>query len=78
MKAKSIIRQGYLVMTMKEPVMHMHMHIYETWDFDGTPEETEEMRPQWFLEEAVPLSDMWPDDKYWLPLLFASKPFTGR
>jgi hypothetical protein len=36
------------------------------------------MRPQWFSEDQIPLSQMWPDDEHWLPLLLQGKKFLGR
>jgi hypothetical protein len=41
-----------------------------TVDFDidmGSPEETEEMRPEWFVCGGIPLENMWLDDRFWLP-----------
>lgn len=36
---------------------------YYNWDF----EETEEMKPAWWNLEDIPYSEMWEDDKIWLP-----------
>lgn len=35
----------------------------------GSPEESEEMRPEWFLikKGCIPLDEMWLDDRFWLP-----------
>lgn len=63
---------------MMEPNKLMKVHVYETWDFTGEPQESEEMRPRWFSEDCIPLSEMWPDDQYWLPLLLEGKKFIGR
>lgn len=41
----------------------------EAWD--GKPEETEEMKPQWFNLNELPFDSMWPDDKHWLPKVIA-------
>jgi hypothetical protein len=27
------------------------------------------MAPQWFPIDAIPYDKMWPDDRFWLPLL---------
>lgn len=35
--------------------------------WSGEPEETEEMKPQWFKIKEIPYDKMWPSDKYWLP-----------
>jgi hypothetical protein len=36
------------------------------------------MKPQWFNLDKIPYSDMWPDDKYWLPMLLRGKNFSGK
>lgn len=40
--------------------------IFVCRDFSGDPIETEEMRPQWFLIDEIPLAEMWADDPIWL------------
>ena len=37
--------------------------------WEGTPAETDEMKPKWFDKDNLPLSQMWPDSKYWIPEL---------
>jgi hypothetical protein len=54
------------------------VHVFEAGPVEGTPEETEEMKPQWFSEDAVPYDNMWADDRYWLPLYLQNKYFEGR
>jgi len=53
------------------------IHVFSANDFKGTPEESQEMRPQWFSVTTIPYQDMWPDDKHWLPLLLGGKNFEG-
>jgi hypothetical protein len=43
----------------------------------GELTESDEMRPQWFDYEAVPLDLMWLDDQYWLPRLLAGEDVVG-
>lgn len=45
---------------------------YITRDFSGKPQETEEMRPQWFKLDAIPYDTMWPGDDQWIPQVIAS------
>ena len=54
------------------------VNIFKATDFSGEPQETEEMKPQWFLVNEIPFEKMWADDKYWFPLFFAGKKFTGK
>ena len=49
-----------------EPTL-MHVHVFVATDWEGTPEESEEMAPKWWTISEVPYSKMWSDDPYWLP-----------
>lgn len=35
--------------------------------------ETEEMAPKWFKISEIPYDVMWPDSKYWLPIVLKNK-----
>lgn len=53
-------------------------HIFVALDWDGgEPQETEEMRPQWFDIRDIPYDKMWPDEKIWLPHLLNGEFFEG-
>ncbi|MCW1908257.1 MAG: 8-oxo-dGTP diphosphatase [Candidatus Saccharibacteria bacterium] len=47
----------------------MKVHVFVCRKWHGEPKESEEMKPAWFKHSAVPYTDMWPDDMYWLPML---------
>ncbi|CAK6446415.1 unnamed protein product [Pipistrellus nathusii] len=55
----------------------MDVHIFCTDSVQGTPTESEEMRPQWFPLDQIPFAHMWPDDSYWFPLLLQKRKFQG-
>lgn len=70
-----------------------HIDIYRANVWEGTPTESEEMRPEWFSTTldnitlgstsdsslpGIPYERMWEDDKIWFPLLLAKTPFVGR
>lgn len=56
----------------------MKVHVYESWNYSGEPQESEEMRPRWFLESEIPFTQMWPDDIHWLPLVLEGNKILGR
>ncbi|XP_032896692.1 7,8-dihydro-8-oxoguanine triphosphatase isoform X3 [Amblyraja radiata] len=55
----------------------MDVHIFRTESYQGEPEESEEMRPQWFDLDKLPFNEMWPDDSLWFPLMIQKKMFRG-
>ncbi|KAK2112842.1 hypothetical protein P7K49_007108 [Saguinus oedipus] len=42
----------------------MDVHVFCTDSVQGTPVESDEMRPHWFQLDQIPFKDMWPDDSY--------------
>tara|TARA_Y100000034_G_C6777941_1_gene347484 strand:- start:157 stop:615 length:459 start_codon:yes stop_codon:yes gene_type:complete len=46
-------------------------------DFKGQLIETDEAKPKWFSIDDIEYDNMWPDDIYWMPLMFNGKKFTG-
>lgn len=55
----------------------LEVHVFSADDFEDEPQESDEMKPQWFSLQEIPFDSMWPDDKYWFPLLLAGKNFEG-
>lgn len=50
------------------------VHVYFIVSWRGLFMETKEMgRPRWFDVDSLPLDDMLPADRYWLPLLLQRK-----
>jgi len=47
------------------------VHFFKITKWQGTPIEGEEMKPRWFSIDKIPFDSMWPDDRYWLPMLLA-------
>ena len=68
---------GVLLFTFEGDPQVLEVHIFKTDAFGGEPEESEEMRPQWFDFEKVPYDDMWPDDRFWLPQVLAGREVRG-
>ncbi len=48
-------------------------HLYMVYDWEGKPSETDEMAPKWFNISEIPYDEMFPDDRYWLPIILEGK-----
>lgn len=57
---------------------HMYVYAYLCDEWHGTPNESEEMAPQWFKLDDIPYVDMWQDDEYWLPQVLAGGKVVGK
>lgn len=67
----------------KVGVLHFHFPYKPDWDQDvhlflaknweGKPEESEEMMPKWFKFNEIPYEKMWDDDRHWLPHVLQGK-----
>jgi 8-oxo-dGTP pyrophosphatase MutT (NUDIX family) len=49
------------------------VHVFLVQKWEGTPIESEEMRPKWFDIDSIPYNEMWSDDIYWLPEVLDGK-----
>jgi 8-oxo-dGTP diphosphatase/2-hydroxy-dATP diphosphatase len=80
-KPINIKKRGMLVFKFENNGLEgnpdIEVNIFSISEFKGEPKESEEMRPQWFLHNEIPYANMWPDDIYWLPMLFSGKNFQG-
>ena len=56
----------------------IHGYVFRADGIDGEPEETDEAIPFWFPIDAIPYHRMWADDRVWMPLLLAERPFAGQ
>jgi len=56
-----------------KPEWNQEVIVYKVDEWAGEPTESEEMAPKWFPFEEIPYESMWPDDKYWLPLVLEGK-----
>ena len=46
-------------------------YLYIVYEWKDEPSESDEMIPKWFNIKDIPYDEMFPDDKYWLPLILA-------
>jgi 8-oxo-dGTP diphosphatase len=47
--------------------------VFTATEFSGTPAESDELVPAWYLLEDVPWGQMWDDAKLWLPKVLAGQ-----
>lgn len=73
----SMMPGGILEFTFEgqDGILEVHLFRVDRWHGDVT--ESEEMRPQWFAIDEIPYSEMWPDDKFWLPAFLEGKTCNG-
>ena len=77
-KDGELSKAGVLEFSFENDEKIIQVHIFKLLDFFDKPIETEEMKPQWFLFNEIPFSQMWSDDEYWFPLLLSGKLFEGE
>jgi 8-oxo-dGTP diphosphatase/2-hydroxy-dATP diphosphatase len=75
---KDIFPLGVLEFEFQGNPEILEVHIFKAKEFQGSPTESEEMKPQWFEIADIPFKDMWPDDPYWMPLFLKDRPFKGK
>ncbi|KKT40626.1 hypothetical protein A3K29_04415 [Candidatus Collierbacteria bacterium RIFOXYB2_FULL_46_14] len=63
----------YFPFVPKDKNWNQQVCVYLSRKWQGTPQETEEMKPAWFPLDNIPYSEMWWDDEIWLPLVLSGK-----
>jgi len=54
----------------------VHVFIANTWEKE--PQESEEIKPEWFSIENIPYDKMWDDAHYWLPQVLQGQTIEGE
>ena len=74
--ADSLVQQGLISFHfVNDPSWDNDCSVFVGHEWEGEPAESDEMKPQWFsLEDPLPYDQMWPDDRIWMPRLFADPP----
>lgn len=72
------IHCGVITYTYDHDPAKREVHFFVGRGYSGAVQETAEMRPQWFPLNTIPYESMWPDSRYWLPLLLRTEQFEGR
>ena len=61
----------------QKPEWSQKVHVFLAYNWQGQPNESEEMRPQWYDISEIPYEDMWVDDEYWLPRVLSGEKITA-
>jgi 8-oxo-dGTP pyrophosphatase MutT (NUDIX family) len=56
-----------------KPEWDQDVSLFLAKDWQGEPQESEEMKPAWFAFSDIPYDNMWPDDTYWMPHILQGK-----
>ncbi|MEK9154656.1 MAG: 8-oxo-dGTP diphosphatase [Patescibacteria group bacterium] len=78
LSVNDIEKMGIIRFDFQDGSSGLEAHIFRSKFFSGEPMETEEMKPEWFDKDNLPIEEMWPADTYWLPFLLNGKKFKGR
>ncbi|NIO44585.1 MAG: NUDIX domain-containing protein [Candidatus Aenigmarchaeota archaeon] len=66
-----------LLKFFRENELFIINHVFLTKKFEGNPKSGKEGVVNWFNFDELPLKEMWPDDKVWMPLMLQEKKFEG-
>ena len=58
--------------------LHLVVHVFFVRRWSGEPQETEEMKPEWFRFDQIPFEYMWADDPHWLPRVLQGEKLFGK
>jgi len=66
--SQSVVKAGRIKFSFDgKPEWSRVVHVFVSEVWEGEPQESDEMAPQWFEFDEVPYEKMWIDDKLWLP-----------
>lgn len=55
----------------------MFVHVFRTSEYTGEAASSDEARPEWVPQDALPYDQMWPDDYLWVPYVLDAEPFVA-
>lgn len=56
-----------------KPAWQQDVAIFLVDNWEGSPAETEVIKPSWHLQDQLPLQQMWADNRYWLPKVLSGE-----
>ncbi len=57
---------------------NMKVYVFLAKKWDGTPKESNEIKPEWYSKQQIPFQNMWDDARYWLPEILGNKKVKGE
>lgn len=54
------------------------IHVFLCRVFESNPRPSDEAEPRWFKVDELPYSEMWDDDRVWLPHVLAGRRVRGK
>jgi 8-oxo-dGTP diphosphatase len=60
-----------------QPELNAHVTVFFGGQWSGQVQDTQEITPQWFDVDSLPLSQMVDDEAYWLPRVLAGETLAG-
>jgi 8-oxo-dGTP diphosphatase/2-hydroxy-dATP diphosphatase len=72
-----LVKRGFMAFTFASGAIPLDLHYFEATEFTGSPQESDEMRPEWFPISEIPYDLMWADDRHWMPLFLSGEKFIG-
>ncbi|MCX6726196.1 MAG: 8-oxo-dGTP diphosphatase [Candidatus Shapirobacteria bacterium] len=72
---ENLIKRGKFYYYQPNGDWQINVFILNIWE--GEPAETEEMKPEWFEIEKLPLEQMWENDALWIGRVLKGERLTG-
>ena len=73
-----VIKRGELTFRfIDKPEWDQVVHVFLATMWQGSPKESDEMRPKWTRIDRIPFNEMWADDVHWLPQVLRNKEVVG-
>jgi 8-oxo-dGTP diphosphatase len=60
-----------------KPKWNLQIIYYVVTAFNGKPQKTEDIDPQWYPVDDLPMDQMWPDNRLTIPRVLAGQYITG-
>jgi 8-oxo-dGTP pyrophosphatase MutT (NUDIX family) len=73
----TLVQAGVLTFTFADREDVLEVHVFRVSEYTGESQESDEMRPEWFLKHQIPFASMWADDELWFPYLLDGRTFEG-